>query len=88
MEPLPEFSPSKPGQYCRPKKSLYGFRQVVRNYFAKLTTILLCFSFKKSPTKHSLFFYNHSDIFLALLVYVDDIMLTGNNLEKAEEIKR
>lgn len=58
-----------------------------RNWFAKLTTTILCFGFKQSLIEHSLFIYKHKDVFCAFLVYVDGIVLTRNNLKKSEEIK-
>lgn len=38
-------------------------------------------------TDRALFIYQHNDVFRALLVCVDDIVLTRNNLKKSEEIK-
>lgn len=43
---------------------------------------LLQFGFVQSVLDHCLFLYNKDDVFVALLVYVDDILLIGNNSDR------
>ncbi|GKB52403.1 ribonuclease H-like domain-containing protein, partial [Tanacetum coccineum] len=42
----------------------------------------------KSKSDYSLFTKSFGDVFIALLVYVDDIIITGNNLTKIEKFKQ
>jgi len=43
--------------------------------------------FFESPLDHSLFIYRKGDVFLALLIYVDDLILIGNNPMRCRNFK-
>ncbi|GJU08628.1 VIER F-box protein 2 [Tanacetum coccineum] len=59
---------------CKLKKSLYGLKQAPRQWNAKLTQNLIESGFKQSKSDYSLFTKSENGNFLALLVYVDDII--------------
>ncbi|GJX62715.1 ribonuclease H-like domain-containing protein [Tanacetum coccineum] len=69
-------------------KSLYGLKQAPRKWNEKLSSILLENGFVKSVNDFSLFIKNDQDIVLILLVYVDDIVITGNNLDEITKFKQ
>ena len=75
----PGFSNGLTGKVCRLRKSLYGLRQAPRCWYAKLATALRTYGFSASSTDHSLFVYHKHDIVLNILVYVDDLVIAGNN---------
>ncbi|PKI50880.1 hypothetical protein CRG98_028708 [Punica granatum] len=64
---------------CRLQKSLYGLRQASHNWFAKLSIALKSYGFTQSSANYSLFTFNKAGIILIILVYVDDLILTGND---------
>ncbi|XP_038698058.1 uncharacterized mitochondrial protein AtMg00810-like [Tripterygium wilfordii] len=68
-------------------KSLYGLKQASRQWFAKLTKAILATGFIQSKNDYSLFTRKDANSFTALLIYVDDILLTGNNIEAINSIK-
>ncbi|GJU72729.1 retrovirus-related pol polyprotein from transposon TNT 1-94 [Tanacetum coccineum] len=70
------------------QKSLYGLKQANRQWFIKLTTFLLHLGFQQSYADTSLFTLKQDHNFLCLLVYVDDILLTGNNITLINTIKQ
>ncbi|KAJ0545685.1 putative RNA-directed DNA polymerase [Helianthus annuus] len=67
-----------PNHLCRLRKSLYGLKQAPRAWYLELATFLLQLGFTKSLADPSLFIYNRGGIVSYFLVYVDDIVLTGN----------
>ncbi|GJZ87017.1 putative RNA-directed DNA polymerase [Tanacetum coccineum] len=73
---------------CRLRKSLYGLKQASRNWYHKFTTFLFGLSFRHSKADHSLFIYQTASIIVVVLIYVDDIIITGNCLNKIQEIKK
>lgn len=84
----PRFSCSQPNKVCRLRKSLYGLRQSPCNWFAKLTSAMRAFGFVQSHSDHTLFTYRKGGIFLSVLVYVDDLLLAGNNHEACSLFKK
>lgn len=76
----PGFSSSSPTFVCKLRKSLYGLRQAPRQWFAKLSSTLTENGFFRSYADYSKFTYRKGKVFLALLVYVDDILLAGPKL--------
>jgi len=87
MHMPPGFSCSSPTMACRLRKFLYGLRQAPRLWLAKLSTTLAHYGFVRSYAHYSLFTYRKGKVFLALLVYVDDIILTGNVPQACSEFK-
>ncbi|KAK2997632.1 hypothetical protein RJ639_025171 [Escallonia herrerae] len=59
-----------------------------RNWFAKLSTALRSYGFLQSHADHTLFTYRKGDVFLSVLVYVDDLILAGNNSTACSSFKK
>ncbi|CAN1131586.1 Retrovirus-related Pol polyprotein from transposon RE1 [Linum perenne] len=74
--------PDKPNHVCRLRKSLYGLKQAPRAWYACLATALEEFGFMASKTDTSLFIYTGAGVCLYLLVYIDDIIITGHNASR------
>lgn len=60
-------------------KSLYGLKQAHRAWFDRFTTHLLSLGFMASQADTSLFYKVNGSVFVFLLLYVDDILISGNN---------
>lgn len=75
----PGFSRGPNTQVCKLRKFLYGPKQATNCLFVKLTFALKASGFCQSYFAYSLFSYYVSDIFLCVLVYVDDLIMTENN---------
>ncbi|XP_016648868.1 PREDICTED: uncharacterized mitochondrial protein AtMg00810-like [Prunus mume] len=71
--------PTYPDFICKLQKSLYGLKQAPRAWNAKFTGYLPTLGFTVSPSDPSLFIKKTSSDILILLLYVDDIILTGSN---------
>nr|GEY86901.1 uncharacterized mitochondrial protein AtMg00810-like [Tanacetum cinerariifolium] len=63
-------------------------KQANRQWFTKLATFLIAFGFTQSHADTSLFTYYTKDISLVLLIYVDDILITGNSFSFINTIKQ
>ncbi|XP_026452006.1 uncharacterized protein LOC113352397 [Papaver somniferum] len=61
------------------KKSLYGLKQASRQWFVKLSLVLLSEGFAKSLCDNSLFTYHRGTTSIYFLVYADDIIITGTD---------
>ncbi|KAM5580161.1 hypothetical protein ABKV19_009748 [Rosa sericea] len=71
--------PTYPNHVCKLKRSLYGLKQAPRAWFQCFADYIEDLGFKESRADYSMFTYRHDGVFLILLIYVDDILLTGNN---------
>ncbi|CAA7028514.1 unnamed protein product [Microthlaspi erraticum] len=73
---------------CRLKKSLYGLKQAPRCWFAKLRTALIGYGFKQSYSDYSLFYLRKEGIEIYILVYVDDLVIGGNDSKAIGDFKQ
>jgi hypothetical protein len=64
---------------CRLKKSLYGLKQSPRAWFGRFTNFMKSIGYKQSNSDHTLFLKTKKGEVTALIVYVDDMIVTRNN---------
>lgn len=87
MKPPPGlFSPST-SEVCKLKRSLYGLKQAPRVWFEKFHTTMLQLHFIQSQYNSSLFLRRTSTGIVVLLVYVDDIVITGADVSLINQLK-
>ncbi|KAD5508938.1 hypothetical protein E3N88_16641 [Mikania micrantha] len=77
---------SKPDHVCLLHKSLYGLKQAPRAWFERLTNTLHHLGFTGSKTDPSLFILNNGGTLVYVLIYVDDIIVTGNNINAINNV--
>jgi len=65
---------------------IYGLKEASTQWYDRLSTLFLSLGFKQAHADHSLFTQIRSS-YLALLVYVDDIVLVGTLLDEFKKIK-
>eukprot|EP00253_Pinus_taeda_P023415 PITA_23415 len=74
---------------CKLVKSLYGLKQAPRAWYEKLTEHLLKLNFKHYDLDDAtLFIKKVGKIVVYLVVYVDDLLMTGNNESYIASIKK
>ncbi|XP_071933224.1 uncharacterized protein [Coffea arabica] len=86
-QPLGFVAQGESGKVCHLRKSLYGPKQSLRAWFEKFSLAVERFGMQKSKSDHSVF-YKQSEIGIILLVvYVDDIVITGNDAAGISSLK-
>ncbi|RVW85258.1 Retrovirus-related Pol polyprotein from transposon RE1 [Vitis vinifera] len=89
MSPSPGFEESfGVGKVCKLKKSLYGLKQSPRAWFERFGKVIKHYGYTQSQADHTMF-YKHSNEgkVVILIVYVDDIVLTGDDCNELEKLK-
>jgi hypothetical protein len=79
LQPQGYIHPQYPHHVCKLHKSLYGLRQAPRSWFSKLSTKLQALGFRESKADTSLFVLQEVNYVPYMLIYVDDILITGSN---------
>lgn len=72
---------------CKLKKLLYGLKQASRQWIIKFSEALLLASYSQSTHNHSLFIKKEGNDLTVILVYVDDLLITGNSPQMIQEAK-
>ena len=62
---------------CKLKKTLYGLKQAPRAWYEKMDGFLMSLGFNKSVVDPNLYYHIVGDKCLILVLYVDDLFLTG-----------
>ena len=75
------------GKVCRLRKSLYGLKQSSRAWFEKFSQAVETFGMQKSKSDHFVFYKNSSSSINLLVVYVDDIVITGSDSKDILSLK-
>uniref|UniRef100_A0A2N9HAK4 Reverse transcriptase Ty1/copia-type domain-containing protein n=1 Tax=Fagus sylvatica TaxID=28930 RepID=A0A2N9HAK4_FAGSY len=85
-QPIGFLDSAQPSHVCQLHKSLYGLKQAPRAWFERFTSHLLTLGFSASVADASLFVLHHGSTTVYLLLYVDDIIITGNNPTAVSDI--
>ncbi|RVW76011.1 Retrovirus-related Pol polyprotein from transposon RE1 [Vitis vinifera] len=72
---------------CKLKKSLYGLKQSPRAWFRRFTKSMRAFGYHQSNSDHTLFLKKQHGKITTLVVYVDDMVVTGNDPEERKALQ-
>ncbi|RVX18665.1 Retrovirus-related Pol polyprotein from transposon TNT 1-94 [Vitis vinifera] len=74
---------------CRLRRSLYGLKQSPRAWFSRFSSVVQEFGMLHSTADHSVF-YHHNSLgqCIYLVVYVDDIVITGSDQDGIQKLKQ
>lgn len=71
---------------CKLIKSLYGLRQAHRQWFLKLSLALIKYGFEQAHSDNNMFIL-HKSSSVYVLIYVDDMLLAGNDVVQLKVVK-
>ncbi|KAA3477405.1 cysteine-rich RLK RECEPTOR-like protein kinase [Gossypium australe] len=75
--------------FCKLKKSFYGLKQSPRAWFERFTKTMIANGYQQCQADHTLFVKSRiGGKKVILIVYVDDIILTGDDFEKIMNLKK
>ncbi|KAK0605174.1 hypothetical protein LWI29_023729 [Acer saccharum] len=84
-QPAGFIDPARPLHVCHLNKAIYGLKQAPRAWYNELRQFLLQNGFVNSQSDTSLFILNSNGCVIFLLVYVDDIIVTGNDVTSVND---
>ena len=74
---------------CRLKKSLYGLKQVPRQWYKKFDSFMVEYGFGGTASDHCVFVKKFSNgEFIILLLYVDDMLIVDHDTSKIDKLKQ
>lgn len=75
------------GKICKLRKAIYGLKQSPRAWFSRFAQVLVRYGFQQAQSDHTLFILPSGKTTTILIVYVDDIILTGNCISSITKVK-
>ncbi|KAM1777797.1 hypothetical protein ACFX11_044412 [Malus domestica] len=85
-QPQGFFDSDHPKFVCKLDRSLYGLKQAPRAWNERFTRFLLTLGFKSSYADPSLYVKHDGQSVVVLLLYVDDIILSGDNETQVQAV--
>jgi hypothetical protein len=74
---------------CKPKKDpFYGIKQSLRMWYQNFDTCILSLGFVRSKVDHCIYSKEEGGCFIYVALYVDGMLLIGNNMNVIEEVKK
>jgi hypothetical protein len=78
---------SHPNYVCRLCKALYGLKQAPRAWHDKIAKYLVTIGFHMSDADHSLYVRKSDEGIMVITIYVDDLIVRGDNEKEVEHVK-
>ena len=72
---------------CRLRRAIYGIKQASRSWFDSFSIEVQRYGFVRSQLDHLLFIFREHQVSTLLLIYVDDIIITGSSCKHIETTK-
>lgn len=88
MLPPPGYRRQGETMVCRLHKSLYGLKQASRSWFQRFSSTIQEVGFQQSHADYSLFTKVCGHSITVVLLYVDDMIIAGNNEEAISQLKQ
>lgn len=76
-----------PNLVCKLYKSIYGLKQASRTWFTKLRDVISLLGFQQCKSDYSIFVKHANNSMTIILAYIDDLLITGDNIDTITKIK-
>ena len=86
-QPLGYVHPNYPDYVCRLRKALYGFKQAPRAWHDRIADYLMNIGFHRAHADHSLYVHDNDIGIVAITMYVDDLIIVGDNAMEIDHVK-
>ncbi|KAM1031938.1 hypothetical protein ACFX2I_035575 [Malus domestica] len=87
QQPAGYVSQTNPGYVCKLKKALYGLKQAPRAWYGKIAEFLQFCGYRASDSYSSLFVKKHGNLHMVVLLYVDDMIVTGSDENEIAKLR-
>jgi len=78
-----------PNQVCKLKNALYGLKQSPKVWFKRFIKAMISMGYRQSQWDHTLFIkHSTSKGVIILIVYVDDIIIAGDDLIERDMLRK
>ena len=73
---------------CKLKKSLYGLKQAPRRWYKKFDSFMYRIRLERCEADHCSYVKFFGNYYIILLLYVDDMLITGSSIEEIDNLKK
>jgi hypothetical protein len=73
---------------CKLQRALYGLKQSPRAWFGRFNVAMRKYGYKPINSDHTLFLKHRLGKVTALIIYVDDMIITGDDLEEISRLQK
>ena len=87
IQPEVFMAPKDAGKVCKLKRSIYGLKQASRSWNHRFDELVKSFGFIQNGEEACVYKKVSGSAIYFLILYVDDILLTGNDKEFLNTIK-
>ena len=87
MQPEGFVDPTNAGKICKLRKSIYGLKQASRSWNIRFDEVVKGFGFIKNEEEACVYKKASGSSVAFLILYVDDILLIGNDIPMLDSIK-
>ena len=75
-------------EVCKLKRALYGLKKSPHAWFGKFTMAMKRCGYKQSNADHTFFYKRREKIVTCLIIYVDDMIITGSDKEEILSLRK
>ena len=78
----------KENMVCKLKKSLYGLKQAPRQWYLKFDSFMQRSGYHRCEMDHCCYLKKFNSSYIILLLYVDDMLIAGSDMQEINKLKK